>query len=220
MPVTRSALASSAARSRQSPRSAPTQRRDRRRPAASAGAPASPCVPSLAWKVIVSSAGTRLSSVRLRSRSQKCRASDEARAQHALVAGDDRRAAILRRDIGHEGEIRRRPPGRVAQREIALVDAHRDLQHLRRQIHEGGRRCGRAAAPAIPPARPPRRAARHPRTTREIRAPPPAPRMPSAISVAPFGRVGDHVMRPQLLHPIGRRARPRRRRAPGSGGPR
>ena len=34
-----------------------------------------PCVPSLAWKVIPSSAATRLSKVAARSKSQKCRAS-------------------------------------------------------------------------------------------------------------------------------------------------
>ena len=59
----------------------------------------------------------------------------EARAQHAFVAGDDRRAAVLGLDIGDEGE----PGGGVAiggaQREVALVDAHGDLHDLRRQVH-------------------------------------------------------------------------------------
>src|SRR5207248_2136600 len=45
----------------------------------------------------------------------------KAGAQHALVASSNGRAAILRVDIGDEGEPRRDLARRVAEREIALV---------------------------------------------------------------------------------------------------
>ena len=59
----------------------------------------------------------------------------KARPQHALIARDDRSATILRLDIGGKGEPGSGRPIRIAQREIALIDAHRDLHHLGGQIH-------------------------------------------------------------------------------------
>ena len=61
----------------------------------------------------------------------------EAGPQHALVAGDDRHAAVNRLDIGDEGEVGRWTAVGVSQGEIALVDAHRDLHDLGRQVHIG-----------------------------------------------------------------------------------
>ncbi len=58
------------------------------------------------------------------------------RAQHPFIAGDDRSTLIVRRDIGDESEMRRRRAVRIAQREIALIDAHRDLADLGRKVHE------------------------------------------------------------------------------------
>ena len=59
-------------------------------------------------------------------------------AQHPFVAGDDSGAAVLGRDVGHEGE----PGGGFAigraQREVALVDAHGHLHDLGRQVHVFG----------------------------------------------------------------------------------
>ena len=60
----------------------------------------------------------------------------QARAQHTLIAGDDRRTEIIRRQIRHEGEIGRRASGLVAQGKIFLVDLHRQLADFRRQVHE------------------------------------------------------------------------------------
>ncbi len=57
-------------------------------------------------------------------------------AQHALIARGDRRTAILRRQIGDEGEIRRGLAGGIAQGKIFLVDLHGKLAHLGRQLHE------------------------------------------------------------------------------------
>ena len=61
----------------------------------------------------------------------------KAGAQHALIARDDRRPAIFRRDIGGKSEERSSRAVLVAQRKIALIDAHRDLHHLGGQIHIG-----------------------------------------------------------------------------------
>ena len=59
----------------------------------------------------------------------------EAGAQHAFVAGDDGGAAVRRLDVGDEGEPGRGAAVGGAQREIALVDPHGDLHDLRRQVH-------------------------------------------------------------------------------------
>ena len=61
----------------------------------------------------------------------------EAGAQHTLVAGDRGGAAVGRLDIGDEAEIGRRRTVGVAEREVALVDAHGDLHDLGRQVHVG-----------------------------------------------------------------------------------
>ena len=59
----------------------------------------------------------------------------EARAQHALVAGDDGGAVVVCLDVGDEGKPGRGGTFGRAQGEIALVDPHGDLHHLRRQVH-------------------------------------------------------------------------------------
>ena len=59
----------------------------------------------------------------------------EAGAEHAFVARDDDRAVVIRLDVGDEGEPRCGSPVRRSQRKIALVDAHRDLHDLGRQVH-------------------------------------------------------------------------------------
>ena len=56
-------------------------------------------------------------------------------AQHALVAGDDRRI-VLGAKIGHDHEARREPALAILERQIFLVLAHRGDQHLLRQVHE------------------------------------------------------------------------------------
>ena len=71
------------------------------------------------------------------------------RAQHALVAGDDRLAAIRGLHVGDDQEVRREPPVTVEAGKIFLVRAHRGGQHLWRQIHEIADRCGPSAPPAI-----------------------------------------------------------------------
>ena len=62
----------------------------------------------------------------------------EAGAQHAFVAGDDRGAAVGGFHVGGEGEIRGRRSVRLAQGEVALVHAHRNLHDLGWQVHVGG----------------------------------------------------------------------------------
>ena len=57
-------------------------------------------------------------------------------AQHALVAGDDRRAAVRRPRCWRRRRTRApASPSAVARGEIALVDPHRDLHDLGRQVH-------------------------------------------------------------------------------------
>ena len=106
-------------------------------------------VPSLAWKTRSLSFGTRRSSVTLRSWSQK-NGVGQPRAQHALVAGDDRlppssRASCWRRRES-AAPARRRRRGR---RNISGACASR-CEHLGRHVHE--RAVDRPAArPAIRP---------------------------------------------------------------------
>ena len=57
------------------------------------------------------------------------------RPQHALVAGDDRGAAVLGLRVGDRDEPRRQRARLVLQREVALVGPHRGRQHLGRQAH-------------------------------------------------------------------------------------
>ncbi len=59
----------------------------------------------------------------------------EAGAQHAFVAGDDDGAVVLGLDVGDEGEPGGGRAVGGAQREVALVDPHRDLHDLGRQVH-------------------------------------------------------------------------------------
>ena len=59
-------------------------------------------------------------------------------AQHALVAGDDRRAAVAGLDVGDQRRSGgASAPSGVAQGEVLLVGAHGGDQHLGRQVHEG-----------------------------------------------------------------------------------
>ena len=145
------------------------QRRDQRRPAVPAAAPARPGC--RAWRGTPrppASAGS-FPAAACRSWSQKNRASDSrarsTRSLPATIAAPPSCGTMLdttaKRAAG--------PAIRVPQREIALVHPHRGPHDLRRQVHDRRRRSGRAAAPAIPPARRPRPAGRG-------RAPPPAPR--------------------------------------------
>ncbi len=62
----------------------------------------------------------------------------QARAQHPLIAGDDRRAAIVGHHIGDEGELRRQRSIGLLEGKIFLVAAHRRGQYLGRQGHEIG----------------------------------------------------------------------------------
>ena len=59
-------------------------------------------------------------------------------AEDALVAGDDGGPAVLRLDIGDEGEAVGGRAVRVAEGHVALVHAHAELHDLGRQVHEGG----------------------------------------------------------------------------------
>ena len=58
--------------------------------------------------------------------------------QHLGVAGDDARAAVARHDVGGADEVRGQRAGGVGQREIFLVGAHGELDHLARDGKEGG----------------------------------------------------------------------------------
>ena len=58
-------------------------------------------------------------------------------AQDAFIASDNRRTTIRGGDIRHQRKAWRGRPIRLAQREIALIDAHGGAHHFRRQIHEG-----------------------------------------------------------------------------------
>ena len=60
----------------------------------------------------------------------------KARAQHALVAGDDGLAAVRRLDVRDGDEAGGELAVRLQGREIFLVGAHRRGQHLRRHLHE------------------------------------------------------------------------------------
>ena len=60
----------------------------------------------------------------------------EAGAQHPFIAGDDRSPTVGAGHVGDEGESGGGFAVRRAQREVALVDAHGDLHHLGRQVHE------------------------------------------------------------------------------------
>ncbi len=60
----------------------------------------------------------------------------EARAQDALVAGDDRRPAVARLQVGHQDELPRQRAVRRMQRQVFLVRAHGGHQRLGRHRHE------------------------------------------------------------------------------------
>ena len=62
----------------------------------------------------------------------------QARAQHALVAGDDGGTAVVGQHVGDDDEARCQRARLGQHREIFLVRAHRGGQHLGRQVHEGG----------------------------------------------------------------------------------
>ena len=98
----------------------------------------------------------------------------EPRAQHALVAGDDRRAAVIRLDVRDEREARRQP------RPSASRSAkYRWLTRMETCITSGGRSMNAGVDAAeqrhrpFDQARQPRRAGRH-------RRPPPGPAPPRA----------------------------------------
>ena len=60
----------------------------------------------------------------------------QARPQHALVARDNRGAAIAGFHVGDNDKPRAQLAMRILDREIFLVRPHRGHQHLGRQIHE------------------------------------------------------------------------------------
>ncbi len=134
MPLVRSALASRPARAASSG-SAPISGASRPARACSRRA-RSPCVPRRAWKVTPSSAGRRSASRVRRSRSQKCRASAKRALSTRSLPATTSGAAVGGDDVGDEGEAGGPAAVRMAQREVALVDAHRDLHDLGRQVHE------------------------------------------------------------------------------------
>ena len=93
------------------------------------------CVPSFSWKVMPFSSSRIISSFFLRSCSQKNLASDEARRDHLLVAGDDGLAAVPGLLVGDQQEVVRQLLA-VAQREALLVRLHRRRQALGRHVEE------------------------------------------------------------------------------------
>ncbi len=214
MPVTRSALASSAARAACAA-SAPTSG------AISLRQPPQPPHPiALAAELRMERDGIQRRHARRPAASAvqipEMPRIGEARAQHAFVAGDDRRAAVIGLDIGDEGEPRRSRACRIAQREIALVDAHRHLHHFGRQVHGRGvdpaeqrhrpfhqaghfvQQPGHPPPPTGPRRRPARATPR--RSTRAVR-----PRPPARNALASFSCHSAPTP-------------PRTRRAPGSDG--
>ena len=218
MPVTRSALASSAARSRQR-RVGADQRRDHARPVAPAAARARPGC--RVWRgTSPGPAPARGFPARaLRSRSQKCRASAKrarsTRSLPAMMAAPP----SLGRDVGDEGELRRGRPVGVAQREIALVDAHRDLHHLGRQVHVLGGRCGpssttgHSTSPATSSSRPGS-------STTSAALPRARSAMPVGDHALAVGGIDQHAAVAQFGRPVGGAEHGEARRGRGSGGPR
>ena len=155
--------------------------------------------------------GTRLSSRDRRSRSQKCRASENrarsTRSLPATIAAPPSGASML----ATNAKMARPMPSGWREREIALVDPHGDLHDLRRQIHERGidapqqrhrpfhQACDLVRAGPDRPAR----------SQRGLGGAGAA--MPSAIRRAPFRGIGDHMACAQFGLPIGRP--PNRKRA-------
>ncbi len=60
----------------------------------------------------------------------------ETRAQHALVARDDRGASVGCFDVGDDEEARGQPPVGGLERKVLLVRAHGRREHFARQVHE------------------------------------------------------------------------------------
>jgi hypothetical protein len=61
----------------------------------------------------------------------------EARGEHLAIALDDRGAAVRRLDIGDADEVRGKRAVLSREREIFLVGAHGELDHLARHVEEG-----------------------------------------------------------------------------------
>ena len=93
-------------------------------------------VPSLAWKTMSFSAGSRSSSAQLAVLVPEELGVAQPRAQHALVAVDDGLAAVARHDVGDDDEAVGELAVLRGRREIALVRPHGDDQHLGRHVHE------------------------------------------------------------------------------------
>ena len=80
------------------------QRRELARPAARCARCARACVPSFSWNTICSNFGSRSSSLRLQIGLVEELRVGQPRADHALVAGDDRLAAVLGLGVGDQDE--------------------------------------------------------------------------------------------------------------------
>ena len=135
MPVTRSALAQQPCPGADSG-SAPGTCCAIQPASVSMRAALAPSVPRLGVEHDAIQLGTRLASGTLAVLVPEELGVPQARAQHALVAGDDGPAAVVGREIGDHDEARRQLAVGVLQREVFLVRAHRGDQHLRRQRHE------------------------------------------------------------------------------------
>ena len=95
-------------------------------------------VPSFSWKTMPSSFFACSSSGTLRSCSQKKRASDSRAASTRALPSTIAAPPSLRRDIGDAHERRREQAFIVRAREIFLVGAHGEHDHLARHIEEVG----------------------------------------------------------------------------------
>ena len=95
-----------------------------------------PSEPRRAWNTTPSSSGTRLGERPLAILVPEELGVPQARAQHALVACDDRPAIVLGRQIGDRDEARRQATVRVLERQVLLMMAHRRDQDFLGQRHE------------------------------------------------------------------------------------
>ena len=139
----------------------------------------------------------------------------QARPQHALVAGDDRLAAVGCHHVGHDDEARRQAAVRREQREIFLMRAHRGRQHLGRHRHEG--RIDRPGQDHGPFDQPGDLAQQRVILLQGQPLVGGKPQRVAQDDLPPLGRVEDHVGGTQAVAILLEAAHPRSRRARGNG---
>ena len=200
MPVTRSALASSAARSA-SIRSAPGTNGTRHSASATSRSTRSPCEPSSAWNTM--SVERRQAALQRRLAVLVPEELARPTAGRAARARCRRRSRHRRRwpRCWRRARTRRQPAVRGAQRQVFLVGAHGGDQHLGRQRHERlvdrpSSGTGHSTRPLTSSSSAGRRRARSPR----LRASSSAPR---AMICPALGAVQDHLGVAQLDHIVG-----------------